>query len=144
MPEYPQEQLQELYNNLPEELQMAMFSEQNAQNIREICEKNGVADEDIIFDIAKNVGYVLLGLLPPEEFPVILEEELKIQKLPAGNIAKGISRFIFYPVRRLLETLYDTKLTFEKPQAADDETPPVSLREREELKGKDTYREPIQ
>jgi hypothetical protein len=144
MPEYPQEQLQELYNNLPEELQMAMFSEQNAQNIREICEKNGVADEDIIFDIAKNVGYVLLGLLPPEEFPVILEEELKIQKLPAGNIAKGISRFIFYPVRRLLETLYDTKLTFEKPQAADDETSPVSLREKEELKGKDTYREPIQ
>lgn len=74
MPDYPKEQLWQLYQNLPENLQEAGFSEDVAQNIHEICTKNGITDEDVIFDVSENLGYVFLGLLPPDEFSYILEK----------------------------------------------------------------------
>ena len=78
MPDYPKEQLWGLYKAIPEDLQKATFSEEVANNIQEICTENNIADDDTIFEIAKNIGYVFLGLLPPNEFADVLEKELKI------------------------------------------------------------------
>ena len=110
MPNYPKEQLQELYKDLPKDLQKATFSKEVAENIQEICSKNKVTDNDLVFDITKNVGYVFLGLLSPHEFSDALEEELKIDKETAKQIASGMTRFVFLPLKKSLEALYQTEI----------------------------------
>ena len=110
MPNYPKEQLQELYKDLPKDLQKAAFSEEVAANIQEICSDNKITDDDLIFDITKNVGYVFLGLLPPSEFSDALEKELKIDKEVAEQITSGMTRFVFLPLKKSLEALYQAKI----------------------------------
>jgi len=142
MPEYPKEQLLQLYKNLPKDLQKAIFSEENTRNLREICLKNGVRDEDIIFELTKNLGYVFFGLLSPNELQDVLEKELKIEKSKAEQIASEISRFIFLPVKNSLEALYNIEI---KPSLKPKILPLSSKAalKRKPKKG-DKYREPIE
>lgn len=151
MPDYPKEQLSELYKNLPKDLQEATFSKEVGRNIQEICTKNGVADRDTISEVAKNVAYVFLGLLPPNEFSYVLEKELKLEKDKAEEIAAGITRFVFLPVRASLEALYKMEIRPSiKPGAAPPSPgvppppPGVPLPPRGKPKRKDIYREPIE
>jgi len=145
MPDYPKEQLWQLYKNLPKNLREAGFSKENAKNIHEVCIKNDITDEDVIFDIAKNTGYVFLGLLPPNEFSYVLEKDLKLEKSKAELIASEITRFVFLPVRSSLEALYKIKISPSiKPGGvppSSSETPASS--EEEKSKKEDIYREPI-
>ena len=142
MPDYPKEQLRQLYKNLPKNLQKAGFSKENAKNIHEICAKNGITDEDVIFDIAKNVGYVFLGLLPPNEFSYILEKDLKLEKSKAELVTSEITRFVFLPVRSSLEALYKMKIS---PSIKPGSAPPPSSETpssfEEKPKKSDRYRE---
>ncbi len=131
MPDYPKEQLWELYKELPKNLQKATFSEEVAANIQEVCKDNGITDDDVIFDITKNIGYVFLGLLPPNEFSDILEKELKIEKKKAKQISSEITRFVFLPLKKSLEALYQTQLKAKKAK-------------QEQVKKKDRYREIIE
>ena len=110
MPSYPKEQLRELYKDLPKDLQKATFSEEVAANIQEVCAENGITDDDVIFDITKNIGYVFLGLLPPNEFSGVLEKELKIEKKKAEQVSLKITRFVFLPLKKSLEALYQIKI----------------------------------
>ncbi len=148
MLDYPKKQLQELYKNLPKDLQEAGFSKENAKNIHEICAKNGITDEDVIFDVAKNTGYVFLGLLPPNEFSYILEKDLELEKDKAELIASEITRFVFLPVRNSLEALYKMKISPSiKPGSAVSPEASSSFEEDQPRAGKpkksDGYREPI-
>lgn len=145
MPNYTKEQLWGLYKNLPEELQKATFSDEVAQNIQEICNNNGITDDDLISEIAKNIGYVFLGLLPPNEFSYILEKELKIEKDRAEQIASEITRFVFLPVRPNLEALYKMEIKPSIKPGADitalRETPAPT---KKKPKRKDFYRETLE
>jgi len=142
MLDYPKEQLQELYKNLPKDLREAGFSKENAKNIHEICVKNDITDEDVIFDVAKNTGYVFLGLLPPSEFSYILEKDLKLEKSKAELIASEITRFVFLPVRSSLEALYKMKISSSiKPEGSNQ--PTADQPKAGKPKKSDRYREPI-
>ena len=77
--EYSKEELWKIYDKLPEELKEVIFSEGTSDNIFNICSRNGIADERIS-KVAKYVGRVLMGLLPPNEFLETLEKELKLEK----------------------------------------------------------------
>lgn len=110
MPNYPKEQLWELYKDLPKDLQKATFSKEVAANIQEVCKENGIADDDLIFDITKNIGYVFLGLLSPNEFSGVLEKELKMKKKKAEEISSEITRFVFLPLKKSLEALYQIEI----------------------------------
>ncbi len=144
MPDYPKEQLQELYKNLPKDLREAGFSKENAKNIHEICVKNDITDEDVIFDVAKNTGYVFLGLLPPSEFSYILEKDLKLEKSKAELIASEITRFVFLPVRSSLEALYKMKISPSiKPEGAHPSSSETSSLSEKKPKKSDRYRESI-
>jgi hypothetical protein len=143
MPDYPKEQLWELYKNLPEDLQKAAFSEENARNIQEICTKNGVTDDDLIFDVAKNIGYVFLGLLPPNEFSDVLEKELEIEKNKAGKITSEITRFVFLPVKKSLEALYKMEIKPGIEPKVSSLSPEAESSEKKYKKG-DKYREVIE
>jgi len=140
MVNYSPEQLQQLYKSLPQNLKEALFSKQNARNIHEICVKNGAADGDKIFDAAKNAGYVLLGLLPPDEFSKVLEKELELESHVAEEIAGEIERFVFYPVKKTLESLYKMEIEPGKePLSA------VSPQKKpKKTKKQDAYREPTE
>ncbi len=140
MPDYPKEQLRELYKNLPKDLQKAAFSNEVAANIQEICTKNKIANDDLIFDIAKNIGYVFLGLLPPNEFSDVLEKELKIEKSKAEQIASEITRFVFLPVKKSLEALYKIEIKPGVKPKVTSLSPETELLEKKPKKG-DKYRE---
>jgi len=135
MPDYPKEQLRELYEQLPEDLKKATFSEEVGQTIQDISKRQGIADNDLIFNITKNIGYVFLGLLTPDDFLKVLKTELRIEKDKADQIYSEITNSIFAPLKKSLEDLYETKI--EAKESIDkEETRPKAIK-------KDSYREPI-
>ena len=142
--EYTKEKLWKLYEKLPEELKEAIFSEETADSIWDICTRNGIDDERIS-EVARYTGRVLMGLLAPDELTEILERELKLEKERAKRISQEINRFVFYPVKASLEELYKIEMV---PIAGTPVKPPVKkvVEEKSEERPKrmDVYREPIE
>ena len=137
--EYTREELRQLYIKLPQEIKEAVSADETANEIEEICRKNGIVDERVgeISDLTRNV---LFGILPPDEFQKILEEEVKLDKKRAEEIAREINRFVFYPVKSILEELYKIEIAPPaKPKVAPppEEKPPAPPK-------KDIYRELIE
>jgi len=139
MAKYPKEQLWELYKELPEKLKEAIFSEKTANNIYSSCKKNGLEDEEKISQISENVGYVLLGLIVPEEFKKILLKEIKLKKTTAEKIYQEITRFVFFPLKEEMEGLYKIKIEV----GPESETVPLAEIPEKKPKKRDTYREPL-
>ena len=138
--EYPKEQLWKLYEALPNDLKDAIFSEKTAEAIHNVCQINGLEKETTL--VAKYTGYVLLGLLTPDDFQKTLLEELKLKECLAKKVALEISRFVFFPVKGSLEALY--KIEIEKPIAAAKEAAPEEKPATPQRRGKDIYREPTE
>lgn len=137
--EYTKEQLWKLYEKLPQELKEAVFSEKTAESIGRVCDKNGIKEKKIS-EVARYIGRVLLGILPPAELQEILETELKLKKSVAKKVIQEINRFIFYPVKSSLEELYKIEIT---PSAPSKVTPPPGEKPKVPPK-KDVYRELIE
>ena len=137
MPKYSKEQLWKLYKELPEELKNAIFSEETADAIYDSCMENGVEEKEKISQVAENAGYVLLGLIAPEEFKKILSKEINIKKEVAEKIYQRIKIFVFVPVKTSLEKLYNIEIKSElKPKSVS-----VPKNIEKEIKEKDVYRE---
>ncbi|MDO8474115.1 MAG: hypothetical protein Q7S62_00980 [bacterium] len=142
--QYTQEQLDKIYEKLPEELQEAIFSMETAEEIRNTCESYGINDNRV-GEVADRVGYVLMGLLLPQEFSGVLEAEVKLPKTLADAISRDINRLVFYPVKPALEQLHrmeievTAKIVTPKPEEAE-----TTKEKPEEPKGDDTYREPLE
>ncbi len=154
MPEkYTKEQLWKLYQKLPEDLKEAMWSEEGTDAIWNACQRNKV-DRTVIPQITEYVGYVLLGILPPDEFQKTLEKETGLKKPVAKKVAQEIHRHIFFPVRSFLTELYKVEIGAAagkpapaKPGAAQEatvETPAKAGPAKERPKKPDTYREQIE
>jgi len=146
--EYSKEQLWKLYEVLPKELKEAIFSEETANSIHEACTRNNL-EEAKIPEIAKYAGYVLMGLLPPDEFEKTLKEKLALDNEQAKKINQEITRFIFFPLRATLESIYKTEVEpVAKPKLS--EKMPVAEEIPKEEKSapkrakRDTYREPTE
>lgn len=131
---YTKDQIWELYAKLPEELKDAFFSEKTGDNIYNICERNGVENKKIP-EIAKNVGFVIVGALPLDELQVVLEKEMKLDAETAKKVFYQAFRFIFFPIKKQLEELYkiDIGIKLEKQDIASDQE-----------KSNDQYREAIE
>jgi len=138
--EYSREQFWQLYEKLPQELKETIFSEETAESIGGVCDKNGIEGEKIS-EVARYTGRVLVGLLPPDEFQETLEKELKLKKEKAKKVSQEINRFVFYPVKSSLEELYKIEITPPakptKITLPSEEKAPVPSKE-------DVYREPIE
>lgn len=151
MPEkFTREELWKLYQKLPQELQEAIFSEETADNIWNICERNEIKEEKMS-KVAEYIGQVLLGILPPDEFQKILEKELKLKKEVTKKVFHEIYRFIFAPVKESLVELYKIEITpSTKPPEAPPATkppevsPPEAPPSEEKPKKPDVYREPLE
>ena len=139
--EYTKEQLWKLYEVLPNELKDAIFSEETANSIYETCTRNDLEKEKIP-EIAKYTGYVLMGLLPPNEFEKTLEEKLGLKNDLAKKVSQEITRFVFYPLKATLESIYKTEIEpVAKPKPGGKPSLETAPRERPK---KDTYRETIE
>ena len=101
---YPIEQTSKLFDGLPPELRAAILSQDTADSIRVVCERNKITSQ--MSDLAILVGNILLGLLSPNDLPSALIQELKIAPIKAKNISQEISRLILYPVRDKLAEFY--------------------------------------
>ena len=142
MPEkYTKEQLWKLYKKLPQELREAVFSGETVDNIYDACEKNSIEN---VSQLTHYVQDVLLGILSTAEFEETIKKELKLTKQAAKKVAQQINRFVFYPVRTLLEELYRVEITPTLPKKPGLITKaPAPEKEESAPPKKDTYREPI-
>jgi len=136
MLDYPPEQLRKLYEKLPERLKEAVFSEEVANNIANISEQNNLEKEKSL-KLAKYVGYVFLGILPPNELEGILIKDLATDNNSAKKISDEIKQIVFSPLKKDLETLYGS---FNVPESSPKPAPFVKKGKLD----KDTYREPIE
>jgi hypothetical protein len=139
--EYTKEELWKIVEKLPGELKEAIFSGETAENIFNICSRNGIEDERMS-KVAKYVGRVLMGLLPPSEFEETLEKEVEIEKETAKSIRREVEMLIFYPVRKQLEEIY--KIEIAPPARPTKITPPPSFEKKPTPPKRDIYREPIE
>ena len=142
--EFLREQLWKLYEKLPEELQEAIFSAETAETIGNICERNKVT-EDKIPEVAKFIGRVLMGLLPPNELEKTLTKEVKLKTEVAINVAREINRFIFFPLKEVLSRLYEIEIAPPaRPPGIVRKTKSETLPGEEKQEGADVYRESIE
>jgi len=142
---YTSEQFWKLYKKLPQELKDALFAEETGNNIYDTCKRNGI--EENLEEVVEYVGQVLVGVLPPEEFQETLEKEAGIEKNLVKKVAQEINRFVFYPVKPLLEELYKTEIAPPAKPTKIIPPPEATTPPEEEPKSptkKDTYREPIE
>lgn len=114
--DYSPQQIEKALQNLPEELKEAVFSMETADAIWSACEKQEIMDERMA-KIAEYAGYVLMGLMLPQEFQVFLEKEIKLPKKTAEELGREINRFVFFPVKEILAQLYKTEITTETEAA---------------------------
>jgi len=140
-----QEQYWQFFQKLPDELKEAVLSEETAKNIYDICQRNEI--DDIVSEVASITGQALLGVLPPDEFQETIEKELGLEKEVAKKVTQEINRFVFYPVKPLLEELYKTEIAPPAKPTKIIPPPEATTPPEEEPKSptkKDTYREPIE
>jgi hypothetical protein len=151
--EYKPEEIKKLLAKLPEEIKDVLYAEETSDVVYGSCERNGVSEEKAM-EVSKYVGYVLVGLLPPNEFQETLEKELGIETEKAKMVSREITRYIFFPVKASLEELYKIEVTpagatpTTKPAPSKPEVRPVEKREErpteKEKPVTDVYREPIE
>lgn len=143
--EYSREELWKLYEVLPNELKEAIFSVETANSIYETCTRNGLKEEEIP-EIAKYTGYVLMGLLPPNEFEKTLKEKVGLDEEKAKKVSQEIDRFVFFPLRTTLETIYKEIGVVTEISSPEKTLTTQELEEKKVAKTpkRDIYREPIE
>ena len=142
MPNYSQEELRKLYKNLPQDLKETIVSEDTAETIQTICQRNRIGNSDIP-RFAKLVGDVLMGLLPPSDFERSLRVELGLDVANAKNVYRETTRFIFYPVKESLSSFYKIGLA-PGGRVIEPATKERKAGRKKKTSVSDAYREPIE
>lgn len=127
--EYSKEELWKIYNALPFDLQNAIFSEDTAESIDNICQ---ICKIENVALAAKLVGRTLMGLLPPKDFIKIAKQELNLEDERAKQFEMHVQHYIFNPVADDLELIYETEKEMQE-----------KIKETGIKNRKDSYREPI-
>ena len=107
---YTQQQLDRALQHLPEELKTTLFSVETSEKLADVSERYNIYGEKGVL-LSKYVGYVLMGLVLPQDFEQLLQKDLKVPKKVAQEIAREINRFVFYPVKSALEQLHNVQIT---------------------------------
>lgn len=110
---YSSEELNERFDNLPEDLKNAFLSVDTAHVINSIGRKYGLYI-DKIGETAEETGLVLLGLTHPTEFVSNLTKRLGIDRVVASQIASEINDQVFLKVRELLKDVQREKIKKEE------------------------------
>lgn len=104
MQTYTQEQLDELYDNMPESLHDVMWDEKTTGVILDIERRYMLESKNGL--LGKITGRVLMGALPIQKFRATIQEELQIPEEQAREIATEIRDTIFAPVAEDLRKVH--------------------------------------
>lgn len=147
--QYSQEELQKLFDLLPDELKSVILSAETGERIRTICQRYQLHEAEISI-LAALVGDILMGLLPPQMFIKILIEKHGLDEETAESIFREVNRFILFPVKNFLAEFYPEirfipggRIEPLKPTPTLPESEVKKIEEKEEPK-EDIYREPIE
>src|SRR3989339_937760 len=108
MQNYTDQQIAQMYDNLPEDLKDSIFSVDTTSVVNEIGRKYGLAI-DKIGDLANETGMVMLGVTHPNEFIGNLADRLDVDKEKARAIAQEINEQIFKKVRDSIRKIHNTR-----------------------------------
>ncbi|MBI3633894.1 MAG: hypothetical protein HY226_06445 [Candidatus Vogelbacteria bacterium] len=113
MQNYSSDELNEIFQTLPEELKDAIVSVDTAKIINDTGKKYGL-HVDQIGAVANQTGLVLLGIVHPTEFVSAVTKAAGIERVVASQIASDINDKIFLKVREILQGV-TAKKTEEEP-----------------------------
>ena len=102
-----------IYETLPKNLQLAIFSDETATSINNVCERNEIPPASIS-QIAELVGYSLMGLLPLENLTNEISTTTGVEQNKAQQIYNELTRLVFYSVKDSLQEIYNLKTTNQK------------------------------
>jgi len=103
--DYSPEALEKRYAELPEDVRIALSSEETAMNLTAIGEKHGLL-EDRLDTLVNETGYVMLGLTHPSVFIQNLTTKMGISRENAQQIAEEVNNAIFRPIRDSLKRIH--------------------------------------
>jgi len=138
-----------IYETLPKNLQLAIFSEETANSILSACQRNGLIDQQTS-QVAELIGYSLMGLLPLENLTNEIITTTGIEQNKAQQTYNELNRLVFSPIKDSLQEIYNLKTTNQKAEnpkvptaQPKEETPPLPDQKNQPA-GPDTYREPVE
>lgn len=108
MKNFTEEQIAQMYDNLPEDLKDAIFGVEMNEIVEKIGRENQLNIEQI-GDLANETGMVMLGVTHPNEFIANLADRLEVDKEKARAIAQEINEQIFKPVRDSLRKIHNIR-----------------------------------
>lgn len=108
MKNFTEEQIAQMYDNLPEDLKDVIFGMEMNEIVEKIGRENQLNIEQI-GDLANETGMVMLGVTHPNEFIANLAERLEADKEKARAIAQEINEQIFKPVRDSLRKIHNMR-----------------------------------
>jgi len=103
-----QDQLREIYNSLPEDLQDAMGSAETSATVRKIAKNYGLS-VDQMGELAGEIGLTILGVHLLNEMPKNIALALGCDLTLGNAIYRDINGSIFLKVRASLERVHDLR-----------------------------------
>jgi hypothetical protein len=115
--EFTKEQIEKAFEKLPEDLKDALNSTDVYEDLLEILKKHDLMlDQGSILE--QEIGLVLLGLVPVENFSVRLKSALKIPSSKAQEITVDINQKVFQEYRDALRQIHE-KIVIDDEEAID-------------------------
>lgn len=104
--QFSQQEIDKKLESLPEEIQSALTSDAVAKDIEDIATKNELLFDQtgILFDIT---NYVLLGLIPSNQFVKTLAKEAEIDSSLAQKIAGELNEKIFNSIKARAQNAHE-------------------------------------
>jgi len=98
-------QLTNRWDELSSPLREALYSEASSDFLWKTCEAEHIPDNKI-HDIARIIGYVLMGFLHPEDMTTEIRDSVGIDLRIATSIAGAVNQRIFVPLRPEIDRAY--------------------------------------
>lgn len=105
MQNYTDQQITEMYENLPQDLRDAIFSVGTNNVVQEIGGKYKLMIDKVGI-LGNETGMVMLGVTHPNDFIANLARRLEVDKQTAHDIAQDINQQIFQKVRESLRKVH--------------------------------------
>lgn len=139
-----EETILQRYDSLPDDLKQSLMGVGTAGELYKIG-KNANLGVEKIGRLAEEVGLIILGLTPSQNFISDLKQKLEVTEEKAGEIASEVNARIFLPIRESLKRLHGASwsegitklpLTAERPRSIEEKKiavppPPPILQKKE-------------
>lgn len=124
---YSEEKLKKIYNELPRDIQVAIFSIETGKLITAISKSFGLHLNQT-GSIAEEAGYVMIGLTAPKDFKKKLGDKLpELNDKVITSITSQIDEQIFSKIRASMEEVHAGHKNKETPEEHKNEEVSTSL-----------------